>query len=160
MHHPDSMTAVLETFIFGLTNSLHCAAMCGGDESSPMCDEPGAECAFVFELPLPLCLVTCDPLDSMCAEGHTCAPLEDRFACVPQTEVLMGESCDAFNECDAGSVCVESMTACGGGGCCVSVCDTSDPGADALCMAEGTSSACTPWFAPEVMSNVGACVDP
>ncbi|MCA9704283.1 MAG: hypothetical protein KDK70_00340 [Myxococcales bacterium] len=60
-----------------------CVELCGGSEAAPTCDTPGSACTLVFQLPLPLCLVPCDPLDPMCPEGHACTELDDGSSCLP-----------------------------------------------------------------------------
>ncbi len=66
-----------------MTNEGTCVELCGGTPGSGTCQAPGVECTPLSDLPIPLCLVACDPMASQCPAGFTCSATGEVFACVP-----------------------------------------------------------------------------
>jgi hypothetical protein len=66
-----------------MTNEGTCVELCGGTPGSGTCQAPGVECTPLSDLPIPLCLVACDPMASQCPAGFTCSASGEVFACVP-----------------------------------------------------------------------------
>lgn len=140
-----------------------CVAMCGGDSSDPVCDDPETTCVIANGGAIALCLPSCDPLLQDCAEALACtsSPGDGGFACMPLggVPVVDGDACEHLNVCAAGSVCAiaEAVPDCvGAWGCCTPYCDLTVPGS---CTAPGTQ--CVPWWeegvGPPQFDDEGLC---
>lgn len=150
----------------GETNMGVCVGFCMGNESNPICPDPGTGCSITNNGVLILCLPYCDPLLQDCSETEACYPEPNGFFCSPDASGEMGgyaDPCEYLNVCDPGLFCADAATVpgCDGStGCCSEYCDTSDPGA--TCM--GVGQECTPFYeegqAPPGYENVGICIIP
>ncbi|MEX1367835.1 MAG: ribulose phosphate epimerase [Nannocystaceae bacterium] len=150
------------------TNVGTCVAMCTGDESNPICEDPDTTCTIANDGAIVLCLPSCDPLLQDCADGQACYPINEAFACAPDASGEMGASgdpCEFINVCDAGNFCLDASAwpGCAGSiGCCSPVCDLSDPAGDGQC--PGMGQTCQAWYeegaAPPGYEDVGACALP
>ncbi|MCA9653948.1 MAG: ribulose phosphate epimerase [Myxococcales bacterium] len=150
------------------TNVGTCVAMCTGDESNPICEDPDTTCTIANDGAIVLCLPACDPLLQDCDEGQACYPINDAFACAPDASGEMGvfgDPCEYINVCDPGLFCLDASVVpdCAGSvGCCSNVCDTADPAGDAQCT--GVGQTCQAWYeegnAPPGYEDVGACALP
>ncbi|MEM6991024.1 MAG: hypothetical protein AAF721_11015 [Myxococcota bacterium] len=142
------------------TNEGTCAAMCSGNPAEPACPE-GTECLVGNGGALILCLPTCSPLLSDCAEGHGCFPnpATGGFVCAeaPTPFYETAGTCAHSGGCSPGSVCVEAELVPGcadKNGCCTEWCDIAAP--EDNC-AEGTT--CEP-YPGEIMpgfETLGVC---
>lgn len=69
----------------------------------------------------------CDPLIQDCAGGETCAAIGDpgavSFVCLTSFGAAEEDPCTQANACAAGLLCAADPS-CGGGRCCLAVCDT------------------------------------
>lgn len=139
-----------------------CVAHCTGSPDQPMCAEPGLEC--LNGSVLTLCLPSCHPLMSECAQGETCMPnlSDDGFVCFVDDSGEEGQefdTCKSLNECDPGLFCANSELAVEcepkSTGCCLAWCDLTMP----ACNGEG--AVCLPWYpegmAPEGSEDIGVC---
>ncbi len=150
------------------TNAGTCAAMCTGDPSNPLCEDPDTTCINVNDGAIVLCLPVCDPLLQDCAEGQACYGINNSFTCVPDASGEMGlyaDPCEFINACDPGLFCAnaEAVPGCVGSvGCCSEFCDLDDPGGDDQCSGLAGGQACVAWSEePEPgLEAVGACVIP
>jgi hypothetical protein len=155
------------------TNMGTCVAMCTGDESNPICEDPDTSCAIANDGAIVLCLPACDPIVQDCAEGQACYPINDAWACAPDASGEMGvygDPCEFINVCDPGLIClgagaVPAGEACEGSeGCCTEVCDLMDPMGDMQCTGQPGGQTCQPWYeegnAPPGYEDVGACALP
>jgi hypothetical protein len=152
------------------TNIGTCVAMCTGDESAPICEDPDTSCVIVNEGAIVLCLPACDPLLQDCAEGQACYPVADAWNCAPDASGetgIYGDPCEYINVCDPGLIClgagaVPAGEACeGSAGCCTEICDLTDPTGDMQCTGAPGGQLCTAWYeegsAPPGYEDVGAC---
>ena len=155
------------------TNMGTCAAMCTGDESNPICEDPDTTCAITNDGAIVLCLAACDPILQDCVEGQACYPIQDGWACAPDASGetgVYGDPCEFINVCDPGYICLDASAvptgeACeGAAGCCSAVCDITDPMGDAQCEGSAGGQTCQPWYeegsAPPGYEDVGACALP
>jgi len=152
------------------TNMGICIAMCSGDESNPICEDPDTTCSIANDGAIVLCLPSCDPIVQDCAEGQACYPVADDWVCGPDASGEMGgygDACEFINVCDPGLMCLDASATpgcVGAGGCCTEVCDLSDPTGDAQCTGAPEGQTCTPWYeegtAPPGYEEVGACTLP
>ncbi len=155
------------------TNMGTCVAMCTGDESNPICEDPDTSCAIANDGAIILCLPNCDPLLQDCVDGQACYPINDAWSCAPDASGetgVYGDPCEFINVCDPGYIClnaaaVPSGQACeGAGGCCSGICDLSDPAGDAQCEGAAGGQTCQAWYeegaAPPGYEDVGACALP
>ncbi|MCX4242327.1 ribulose phosphate epimerase [Paraliomyxa miuraensis] len=155
------------------TNVGTCVAMCTGDESNPICEDPDTSCAIANDGAIVLCLPNCDPILQDCAEGQACYPIQDAWSCAPDASGesgVYGDPCEFINVCDPGLIClgagaVPPGEACeGAAGCCTEVCDLTDPTGDAQCSGQAGGQTCQPWYeegsAPPGYEDVGACALP
>jgi len=155
------------------TNVGTCVAMCTGDESNPICEDPDTSCAIANDGAIVLCLPACDPILQDCPEGQACYPIQDAWSCAPDASGetgVYGDACEFINVCDPGYICLDASTvpageACeGAGGCCTAVCDLMDPQGDAQCEGAAGGQTCQPWYeegnAPPGYEDVGACALP
>lgn len=125
----------------GETNTGTCAAMCTGDESNPLCEDPDTTCVNVNDGAIVLCLPQCDPLLQDCDEGQACYGVgENDYTCVPDASGEMGaygDSCGIIlNACDPGLYCAAAATVpnCQGTeGCCSEFCDLDSPDGNDQC---------------------------
>lgn len=118
----------------GETNTGTCIELCGCGPVQPTCAGGGTVCSVANDGVLPLCLPTCDPLDSEanCENGQGCYPVGDSFQCAPDASGDEGSPntpCSFINGCDPGSACVSDdlVPGCVGAGCCTSFCDLDEP---------------------------------
>jgi len=154
----------------GETNTGTCVAMCTGDESNPLCEDPDTFCTIANDGAIVLCLPSCDPILQDCAEGQACYPINDGFACAPDASGEMGiygDPCEFINVCDPGLACVnpEVVPGCSGAmGCCSELCDLADPGGAMQCSGQGGGQDCVPWYEegnePPGYEDVGICAIP
>lgn len=107
-----------------------CSPLClGAAPPDGGCLEDDAWC---FDVGLPLCLDTCDPLAPSCGVGWGCYLGGELFACVPDqsgSSGSQGQPCQVQNDCDPSRVCVlaEFDAQCVGPSCCANVCDLDAP---------------------------------
>jgi hypothetical protein len=152
------------------TNMGSCVAMCTGDESAPICEDPDTTCSIANEGAIVLCLPVCDPLLQDCPEGQACYPVAEDWVCGPDASGelgVYGDPCEFINVCDPGLIClgaaaVPAGEACEGStGCCSEVCDLTDPAGDMQCTGALGGQLCTAWYeegsAPPGYEDVGAC---
>lgn len=126
-----------------------CVALCTGNNSDPLCEDPQTDCLIADVLNL--CLLACDPLILDCAAGESCVPSETGFVCVPEAigdGADVGETCDQVFDCQPGLLCRSAMTvgpicAQDGGQCCTPYCDLSEPNPASVC--PDPRHVCTPW---------------
>jgi len=152
------------------TNVGVCQAMCTGDESNPICENPDTTCIIVNDGAIVLCLPGCDPLLQDCDDGQACYPVGDDFTCIPDASGEMGvyaDPCEFINACDPGLFCLGAAAVpncVGSGGCCSEVCDLSDAAGDGQCSGQADGQTCQPWYeegaAPPGYEDVGACALP
>lgn len=143
-----------------------CIAMCTGDESAPICDDPGTTCSITNDGVLILCLPQCDPLLQDCSDGEACYPVNDHFACAPDAsgeDGAAGDPCEFINACAPGNMCLGAAAwpgCTGSAGCCTPVCDLEAVGEE--CPGEGQM--CEAWYeegaAPPGTEAVGVCALP
>lgn len=133
---------------------------CGADETC-QCPVQSFCCDFGVCVGL-----SCDPILQDCAAGEACYPVGKGWSCAPDESGTMGafgDPCEFVNACDPGGVCLTQTAVpnCMSVGCCSWLCDLTDPGGDAQCMA---GQMCTPWYepgaAPPGYEDVGACALP
>ncbi|MCX4240667.1 hypothetical protein [Paraliomyxa miuraensis] len=112
--------------------------------------------------PAETCIEGCNPLEQDCGPGRACLPDQLGFGCATVQGTIDGirrglhDACEVGSQtCDAGLVCLQvAVPGCvGGSGCCVAICDMTDPECT-----DGTM--CYPFFEASAMcfENVGACV--
>jgi hypothetical protein len=151
------------------TNMGLCVAMCTGDSSNPICDDPSTTCSIANDGAIVLCLPICDPILQDCPEGSACYPVAEDFVCGPDASGEMGaygDPCAFINVCDPGLMCLDASATpnCESAACCSEVCDLSDPAGDAQCSGAAEGQTCTPWYeegaAPPGYEDVGACALP
>jgi hypothetical protein len=151
------------------TNTGLCVAMCTGDPSNPLCDDPDTTCSIANDGAIVLCLGVCDPIVQDCPEGQACYPVAEDWVCGPDASGEMGsygDPCEFINVCDPGLICLDASATpnCEGAGCCTEVCDITDPAGDAQCSGAPDGQICEPWYgegtAPPGYEDVGACVLP
>jgi len=104
-----------------------CAPFCTGSPDDPICED-GSSCVYAYESSLNLCMPDCDPLLQDCEDAEICVwNTSDAFVCMaPLVEPqAVGEPCGIFNDCTAGSGCVDAelVVDCEGAACCTSYCD-------------------------------------
>lgn len=145
------------------TNQGTCAAFCTGDESHPVCPDPGTQCGGPRFFPL--CLPTCCPLEQDCPEGQACYPVHHDFECAPDVsgeQGVFGDPCEFINVCDPGFACLgdEAIVECEAAGCCTAFCEVGFDGCGDL----QNGLECVPWFepheAPPGLEHVGMCMVP
>jgi hypothetical protein len=152
------------------TNMGVCAAMCTGDASNPLCEDPDTTCSIANDGAIVLCLGVCDPIVQDCPEGQACYPVAEDWVCGPDASGEMGtygDPCEFINVCDPGLMCLDASATpncAGASGCCTEVCDITDPEGDAQCTGAPDGQTCTPWYeegtAPPGYEDVGACALP
>jgi hypothetical protein len=152
------------------TNMGVCAAMCTGDASNPICEDPDTTCSIANDGAIVLCLGVCDPIVQDCPEGQACYPVAEDWVCGPDASGEMGtygDPCEFINVCDPGLMCLDASATpncAGASGCCTEVCDITDPEGDAQCTGAPDGQTCTPWYeegtAPPGYEDVGACALP
>lgn len=145
-----------------------CVSLCGGSLGAGICPQ-GTVCSVYNGGMLPICLETCDPLGTDCAEGELCIPQGDsggQFVCAVDAAPVgggYGDPCLAFNKCDGGLFCAPAAAVPGcteSAGCCSRYCDLDDDDPDATCDGVSEGQVCVPFNesgpAPGTES-VGAC---
>jgi len=146
-----------------------CISFCSGNEAAPVCEDPDASCVIANDGVLILCLPSCDPLLSDCAEGSACYPTENSFVCVFDASGEAGayaDPCEFTNVCDPGLWCApaQAVPGCATGSCCTPFCDRSDPDASAACPGAAGGQECVPWYeegqVPPGFEDVGSCMIP
>jgi len=152
------------------TNMGLCVAMCTGDESNPICEDPGTTCSIANDGAIVLCLPVCDPILQDCPEGNACYPVAEDFVCGPDASGEMGaygDPCEFINVCDPGLFCLDASAVpnCAGAiGCCSEACDITDPAGDMQCSGAAEGQPCQPWYeegaAPPGYEDGGACALP
>lgn len=152
------------------TNTGVCVAMCTGDESNPICEDPDTTCSIANDGAIVLCLPVCDPIIQDCVDGQACYPIAEDWVCGPDASGEMGvygDPCEFINVCDPGLICdiPEATPGCVGAlGCCTEVCDLTDPAGNAQCQGEAQGQECIPWYPPEATppgyEDVGTCTIP
>jgi hypothetical protein len=155
------------------TNMGVCVAMCTGDASNPICEDPDTSCAIANDGAIVLCLPNCDPILQDCPAGQACYPIQDAWSCAPDASGetgTYGDPCEFINVCDPGYICLGAAAvppgeACqGSAGCCTAVCDLTDPAGHNQCEGVGGGQQCVAWYeegsAPPGYEDVGACAIP
>ena len=142
------------------TNEGTCFAFCMGDETDPICEEPGYVCPISADGVVIVCLPTCDPLAPDCADGELCIPTyADSFLCAPDASGAAGaagDPCEFPNVCDPGLLCAPGQIVpdCETSGCCTPFCNLQAPDCE-------VDEACVPYYrpgdAPPGYENVGLC---
>lgn len=142
-----------------------CTPFCSGSPNAPMCEDPDRWCPVFSDAFIPLCLLTCNPLQDDCPEGQGCYPSSDGFTCFADASGDAGgvfEPCEYTNACAPGSLClnVDAVAPCLGEGegvgvaCCTPYCSLEAPSCPA-----GTE--CFPAFpkgsVPPELEDVGIC---
>ena len=151
-----------------------CTPLCGCGPKDPTC--PAAtDCVALGPMgEMPVCLDTCDPLESDCAALEVCIlknrlfdePTAGPFICVPDASggASAGTPCEYVNVCSPGLACVpnEMVPDCPSSvwGCCAEYCDANDKSS---CTDPETK--CIPVFEPEAapeacLERVGVCALP
>lgn len=109
------------------------------------------------EPPPPL---ACDPLAQDCPDGQACAPGSGGFNCIEVTTAgVVGDVCYVAAECGPGLACVAAgaLAECDGPGCCSSLCEVGDAGAQCA----GAAEECLPLFSgdnvPPDWADYGVC---
>jgi hypothetical protein len=151
-----------------MENKGICVELCGGSEAAPTCsDEAMFNCVVVNEGVLNLCLPGCDPLVQNCPGDDLCITSADSFVCAPDASGAEGQAfdaCEYANVCDKGLLCLTPSSAiecdANAGGCCLPMCDLSDP--NVVCPGQGQKcvSIYEAGMAPPEFENVGYCVIP
>ena len=150
-----------------------CMPFCTGDESNPVCADPGRVCVIGGDSAIAVCRRICNPLLQDCVGGHACYPIQYSWLCAPDgsgDQGAYGDACWFVTACDPGLVCQDDDTAppgepCEGtGGCCTEVCDITDPAGDLQCSGAAEGQTCQPWYgegtAPPGHEHVGVCALP
>lgn len=135
-----------------------CFGFCLGEESNPVCAQPGHVCTAGGD-GIGLCFPSCDPLMQDCPDGQGCYPFADMFICAPVAmELPAGQPCEFVNVCEPGTFCANDRDVpdCMGLGCCSPYCQVGDPMPPCL-----PGQECVPWFeagqAPPGLELVGGC---
>ncbi len=140
-----------------------CFAMCTGSEAMPLCAADGI-CAVTSSSILNVCIPPCDPLAQDCLGDDSCVSVADTFICtldVSGDEGQVFDSCEFFNACDKGLLCLspDAASECdaNASGCCLPMCDLDDPGF----VCPGVGQVCVSLYeegqAPEEFANIGSC---
>ena len=152
-----------------LTNQGTCAALCGGSEANPQCDDAATLCMIEYDGVVQLCVPPCDPRLQDCIATSECVPSNHMFFCVPDQSGAEGQTadgCTSFDACDPGLFCAsaELVPECADEACCTEFCDLALPDPNTQCTANEIGAECVPWFedgqAPPGYELVGACVLP
>lgn len=104
-----------------------CVAFCTGPANDFACEDPNHACGVFNDHALTVCLETCDPLGSGCANGQSChsADTDSAFVCLPSGTVMFDGAGYELSACDVGSrpVDAELVTSCVPGEvCCAEYC--------------------------------------
>ena len=109
----------------------------------------------------------CNPLGQECADGDVCIPNNDIFICAFDASGEEGQvfdPCEFVNACDVGLLCVNSSAAtecdANAGGCCLPICDLSDPNVACPGVGQECLSLYGEGMAPPEYAKVGICVLP
>lgn len=146
-----------------------CVELCMGNEAAPTCsDDENFNCATCTgECLLNLCLPACDPLIQGCTDGHVCIPVGDTFVCVVDgsgEEGQVFDPCEFANACDKGLLCLNPSAGVecdpNAGGCCLPLCDVSDPNVVCPGVGQECISLWEEGMAPPDYEKVGLCVIP
>lgn len=143
----------------------YCLAMCTGDGSHPVCDDPDTYCQLSGDGFLSLCLNTCDPIAQSCPKTQGCYKIDDNFRCAPTASepAMYADACEFINECEPGLFCAngDHVPGCTTGQCCTEFCDTGSPRGDAQCPDAAAGQVCvllaTSYTVPQ-NEAVGACL--
>jgi hypothetical protein len=135
-----------------------CAALCEGTADNSQC-AGGTSCVMPNYGPPAVCGTLCDPLSQDCPEGVACTWGFSDFICVATKGVALGQPCEFFDDCEAGTMCIlgEFLPRCEGSRCCAAFCDLHDP----LCTTPGTE--CVSFFEEGIVWDIGdegVCVIP
>jgi hypothetical protein len=110
------------------------------------------------ELPGPS--ADCDPLRQDCPGDQACVPDSGGFSCIDVlTPGGVGDVCLVAAECGPGLACVASgaLAACDGQGCCSSLCEVSDGGAQCASASEECGPIFTGEDVPPEWAEYGVC---
>jgi hypothetical protein len=101
-----------------------CAAQCTGDADDPICG-PGTACV----LGPAVCGLICDPESQDCPGALACSWTNSEFTCVASEGVALGQPCESFEHCEAGTICLvgEFLPDCAGSSCCTDFCHLDEP---------------------------------
>ena len=150
------------------TNMGTCVELCGCGPDEPTCAGGGTFCSISNMGALPICLPTCDPLESdECNDGQGCYFVNNVFQCAPDASGGDGEAgdpCEFVNVCDPGLFCAGAALIPGCAspvGCCTEFCDTDE--GNGACTVLGTE--CVALFPAgmepeECHLDTGGCVEP
>ena len=155
-------------------NTGTCIALCTGDASNPLCEDPDTTCVQANGGALNICLDTCQPLLQDCADGQACYPVDDGFTCAPNAapDALPYDACEFLNVCPAAHFCANpeivpsGLCDPGSLGCCSPFCDYGvvEAGGEDTCLTDSDTWECQPWFeegeAPPAFTDVGLCALP
>lgn len=143
-----------------------CAALCEGDSEGPICAQQGTSCLdpWVISDAPAVCGQNCDVLAQDCPDGVACvlSTFSDSGsggACASSQGVAVGQPCEFFDDCEAGSMCVWNgvQPSCAGAKCCAAFCDPTAP----VCTTPGTE--CMPIFDEGIgwgYDDAGICIEP
>ena len=142
-----------------------CYALCTGDESSPVCDDPLTDCRLTATDSAAVCLFVCNPLGDDCPRGDGCYPSSTDFFCATDASGptgIPGDPCQYLNVCETGTMCVSpsAVPDCMDDvGCCTSFCNVTE--GDGICL---PGQICEPWYepgaAPASYEDLGVCTLP
>jgi hypothetical protein len=152
------------------TGQGECIEFCRGTADAPTCP-PMHQCTISSAGVVSVCVQQCDPLLQDCPGNFACYPVNDGYTCAQDGSGRTGshgDPCDAVTDCDPGLFCIDpdAHSTCNGAfGCCSTVCDLSDPMADATCAALDPAQSCQSWYflpgmAPRGYEDVGVCALP
>ena len=143
-------------------NQGTCVELCTGSEVDPICPG-GFKCAQSGALNL--CLPGCDPLVADCGVDEVCIPAGDVFICTVDAsgdEGQLFDPCEFANACDNGLLCLNPSAGVecdpNAGGCCLPLCDVSDPNVVCPGVGQGCISLWEDGMAPPDYEKVGLCV--
>jgi len=160
-----------------------CVELCSGSSLAATCPITSNQ-RFIFnDGVLPVCLESCDPLNSACAPGTLCIAAYESdpttpegFVCVPPGTSMpgsAGDPCECANCCQSGAICEDpnsvGLDNCQGvdpssQACCTALCDVDAPNPDQQCADAGLSGVeCVAIFAPgtpDPLGKLGKCVIP
>ncbi len=138
-----------------------CEPFCIGEETQPLCADPGRSCVSSGGGVLALCLPNCDPLLQDCATDYGCYPWGSGFICGPDATQGQGVddvACSFLNDCALGYICVPAaeVADCTDASCCTPYCSVAEPNSCA-----GSGEECVPLFergeGPPQFDDHGVC---
>lgn len=76
-----------------------------------------------------VCGTDCNVLLQDCEQPSGCTFAAGEFTCMGNQGLELGEPCEHFDDCQAGTVCVpgELLPSCAGSSCCAGYCDLLEP---------------------------------